>query len=181
MDASEANERDEASEQSASPASPGASHARGQAARFALALVAVAAGAGCFLYPSPEDSWSDAYGLAAPDADGAVQPDADGSPEARSGPCARAAPGCAKCCDDTFNDLPTGSQFFKAVFSTCACPRKLCQRCGLDCAFAPESSDPCSACLAGTARSCASAGIEETCPPGSRCHDYALCIAGCQP
>ena len=145
--------------------------------RAVLVLAAVAgSGAGCFLHPSPDDSWSDAYGRVSPDANGAST-DAAASAEA-SGVCARAV-SCVKCCDGS--DLSAGEGFFSAAWG-CACPAGRCSpTCGGACASPPDHGLGCLSCIAEEAKgACASGPIATSCAVGSACHDYALCIADCE-
>lgn len=151
---------------------------------FAFALTALASGAGCFLYPSPADSWSDAYGRSPLDAS-RPSSDATAATDAGSGICAGAA-SCLDCCDNAYG-LDVGGTYFASVWG-CACSTGLCTKqseCGSDCANSPvgTAGTPCLVCLAAKAAKarCPSGPKDQSCRPESSCRTYADCIAGCEP
>jgi hypothetical protein len=148
---------------------------------------------GCFLYPSPDASWSDAY-LAAPTSDasgdGAAQVEAgvgaDGSNS--YGPCANARGRCLDCCDKNAGaaagpaaNPAAGTAYLNIVF-VCACGSE-CKACGNDCGNVPDSSESCLSCLAASKAArdmCPSKRMMSECGPDTDCGRYAACNLGCQ-
>src|SRR5262249_9563034 len=88
---------------------------------FTFSLAASTPAAGCFLYVSPDDRWSEAYGGAVVDSatDGTDGTALSDVADAEGGGRCFLAPRCSVCCDEAVG-LEASNAYFSAAW-TCVC------------------------------------------------------------